>query len=351
MQYLEPGAIVAGATFPSSHAAVDAALLSAAPAGSSGGSVRGGVATSFADYKIIRRNGAVVGFEPSKIAVALTKAFIAVRGSQAAGSAAVREQVERLSANVVAALVRRQPAGGTFHIEDVQDQVELSLMRDGAHDVARAYVLYREQRAQERAARAKSDAPALSPLTMLEGGQRVALDLPRVRALIESACHGLGEQVSSEAILSETVKNLYDGVPLEAVYQSAILAARALIERDPAYAYVTARLLLHVVRTEVLGEEVMQEKMGPRYAEYFPRLIKYGIEVELLDERLAQFRCHAAAGAGPAIQLPRPADAVRPLFPASRRPPDRTAADLFHARGNGPRAERNRARGSRHRVL
>src|SRR5882672_10728940 len=289
MQYLEPGAIVAGATFPSSHAAVDAALLSAAPAGSSGGSVHGVVATSFADYKIIRRNGAVVGFEPSKIAVALTKAFIAVRGSQAAGSAAVREQVERLSANVVAALVRRQPAGGTFHIEDVQDQVELSLMRDGAHDVARAYVLYREQRAQERVARNKTDAPVRSPLTMLEGGQRVPLDLLRVRALIESACHGLGEQVSSEAILSETVKNLYDGVPLEAVYQSAILAARALIERDPAYAYVTARLLLHVVRTEVLGEEVMQEKMGARYGEYFPRLIKYGIEVELLDERLAQF--------------------------------------------------------------
>src|SRR6267378_6106437 len=163
MQYLEPGAIVAGATFPSSHAAVDAALLSAAPAGSSGGSVRGVVATSFADYKIIRRNGAVVGFEPSKIAVALTKAFIAVRGSQAAGSAAVREQVERLSANVVAALVRRQPAGGTFHIEDVQDQVELSLMRSGEHEVARAYVLYREKRSEARAHEAAQKKPAPQP--------------------------------------------------------------------------------------------------------------------------------------------------------------------------------------------
>ena len=125
-----------------------AAHLSAAEPGG----VTGVQATSYGDYKVIRRNGAVVAFEPSKIAVAMTKAFIAVRGGQGAASAAIREQVEKLTASVVTALMRRQPAGGTFHIEDVQDQVELSLMRDGAHDVARSYVLYRERRAQERAA-------------------------------------------------------------------------------------------------------------------------------------------------------------------------------------------------------
>jgi ribonucleoside-diphosphate reductase alpha chain len=253
-------------------------------------------ATSYADYKLIRRNGAVVAFEPGKIAVAMTKAFIAVRGGQGAASAAVREQVERLTGAVVGALVRRQPAGGTVHIEDVQDQVELSLMRDGAHDVARAYVLYRERRAQERAARAKEQVAA-APLTMLESGHRVPLDLVRVRALVESACAGLGEYTSPEAILGETVKNLYDGVPLDEVYKSAILAARALIEKDPAYAYVTARLLLHTIRQEVLGEEVTQAQMTKRYAEYFPRFIKYGIDAELLDERLALFDLKRLAAA------------------------------------------------------
>src|SRR5512138_3672226 len=134
------------------------------------GSVAGGLrATSFADFKIIRRNGAVVAFEPSKIAVAMTKAFIAVRGGQGAASAAIREQVEKLTGHVVQALMRRQPAGGTFHIEDVQDQVELSLMRDGAQDVARAYVLYREKRSQERARESRQKRDAESPrLTMLE---------------------------------------------------------------------------------------------------------------------------------------------------------------------------------------
>ncbi|HTE14203.1 MAG TPA: ATP cone domain-containing protein, partial [Burkholderiales bacterium] len=104
-------------------------------------------AAAYAQYKVIRRNGAVVGFEPPKIAVAVTKAFIAVNGGQGAASARVREQVVQLTENVVSALMRRQPSGGTVHIEDIQDQVELALMRGGEHHVARAYVLYREERA------------------------------------------------------------------------------------------------------------------------------------------------------------------------------------------------------------
>ena len=104
-----------------------------------------------ADYKVIRRNGAVVGFEPSKISVAMTKAFLAVNSSQGAASARIRDIVATLTESVVGALVRRQPQGGTVHIEDIQDQVELALMRSGEHDVARAYVLYREERAKARA--------------------------------------------------------------------------------------------------------------------------------------------------------------------------------------------------------
>jgi ribonucleoside-diphosphate reductase alpha chain len=165
------------------------------------GGVTGVQATSYGDYKVIRRNGAVVAFEPSKIAVAMTKAFIAVRGGQGAASAAIREQVEKLTSSVVSALMRRQPAGGTFHIEDVQDQVELSLMRDGAHDVARSYVLYRERRAQERAAArsAQPEAGAAS-LTMVEAGRRIPLDMPRIEALVRAACEGLVEFVTPESI-------------------------------------------------------------------------------------------------------------------------------------------------------
>jgi ribonucleoside-diphosphate reductase alpha chain len=247
-------------------------------------------AVGLADYRIIRRNGAVVGFEPSKISIAVTKAFLAVNGGQGAASARVRELVEQLTANVVSALVRRQPTGGTFHIEDIQDQVELALMRSGEHDVARAYVLYRakrmEERAQQRTAKAAGDAPQLH---IVEDGQRLPLDMERVRALIAAACIGLEQHVDADAILSETMKNLYDGVPVEELHKSAILAARALMEKDPAYSQVTARLLMHTIRKEVFGREVAQQDAQAHYVGYFPEFIQKGIEAELLDAKLAQF--------------------------------------------------------------
>ena len=149
-------------------------------------------AGQYADYKVIRRNGAVVGFEPGKITVALTKAFLAVTGGQGAASARVRELVEQLTEQVVQALMRRQPAGGTFHIEDIQDQAELALMRSGEHDVARAYVLYRERRAQERAAKLREQVEQ-STLHVVDGGERMPLDPRRLQALVESACEGLTE--------------------------------------------------------------------------------------------------------------------------------------------------------------
>ena len=241
-------------------------------------------------YNIIRRNGSVVNFEPSKIGIAMTKAFLAVNGGQGAASARVREIVDSLTRQVVSALVRSRPNGGTFHIEDIQDAVELSLMRSGEHDVARSYVLYRERRSQERA-RDKVDQapPEASTLHVTESGIRKPLDLAKLQATIESAGQGLGEFVDSAAILKETLKNLYDGIPVEEVYKSAILSARALVEKDPAYSQVTARLLLHTIRKEVLGEDVSQEEMLTAYASYFPRFIKRGVEGGLLNSELSRY--------------------------------------------------------------
>ena len=251
--------------------------------------VVGSPAAAYTSYQIIRRNGAVVGFEPDKIAVALMKAFLAVHGTQGAASASVRETVEQLTGSVVRALLRSRPGGGTFHIEDVQDQVELGLMRGGHHEVARAYVLYRERRSQERA---RQGAPAVvktPDLHVIENGQRVALDMHALRSLIESACAGLGAEVQAEPILAETRRNLYDGVPIDEVYKAAILAARTLIEKEPSYTRATARLLLHTIRREILGEEVTQAQMATRYADYFPQFIKQGVQAELLDDKLLQF--------------------------------------------------------------
>ncbi|MBT0571000.1 ribonucleoside-diphosphate reductase subunit alpha [Curvibacter sp. CHRR-16] len=263
---------------PSFASSSDAFVTGAAPA-----------ASPLSHYQIIRRNGSVVAFEPNKIAVAMMKAFLAVHGTQGAASASVRETVDQLTQQVIRALVRSRPGGGTFHIEDVQDQVELGLMRSGHHEVARAYVLYRERRAQERAKQGHEAAVAAPVLHVLDKGERVALDVAALQSRIETACQGLGADVQAAPILQETLKNLYDGIPVEEVFKASILAARTLIEKDPDYTYVTARLLFHTISREVLGQDVRQQDMQAAYEDYFPSFIKRGVEADLLDEKLLQF--------------------------------------------------------------
>src|SRR5947207_10020853 len=244
-----------------------------------------------AQYKVIRRNGAVVGFEPSKIAIAVTKAFLAVNAGQRAASSRVRELTAQLTDHVVTALMRRKPEGGAIHIEESQDQVELALMRGGEHEVARAYVLYREKRAQERAHEkqkgAKGDA-ATTAINVVEQGVSRPLDLARLKELVQSSCAGLAE-VEPERILKATLKDLYEGVPMDEVRKCVVLAARTLIEKDPAYSFVTARLLLDSIRYEAMGEECTQADMATKYADYFPRFVKHGIKIGLLNEALAQY--------------------------------------------------------------
>ncbi len=245
-------------------------------------------AASFDQYKVIRRNGSVVSFEPAKISVAMTKAFLAVNGGQGAASARVREMVERLTSDVVGALMRRQPHGGTLHIEDIQDQVELGLMRSGEHDVARSYVLYREERSRSRAQSKVVEPAHIINVTEIDGSVH-PLNMERLSALVLSACENLGDVVRADAVLGLALKDLYDGVPVHEVRKCLVLSARSLIEKEPAYNFVTARLLLNNICGEVLGEEVLPAEMSQRYAEYFPRFIKQGIAAELLDPKLAQF--------------------------------------------------------------
>ena len=252
---------------------------------------------ALSQYQIIRRNGAVVPFEPNKIAVAMMKAFLAVHGTQGAASSSVRETVEELTQGVIRALMRSRPAGGTFHIEDVQDQVELGLMRSEHHEIARAYVLYREKRSQERAQKTTQQTPAAPALHAIDNGQRVVLDLVRLKGIITDACVGLGADVKPEPIMAETMRNLYDGVPMDEVYKASVLAARTLIEKDPDYTFATARLLFHTITKEILGEDVAQADMPQAYVDYFPQFIKRGVENELLDEKLQQFDLARLAGA------------------------------------------------------
>jgi ribonucleoside-diphosphate reductase alpha chain len=255
-------------------------------------------AVSPGEVRVIRRNGKVTGFDASKISVAITKAFLAVEGGNAAASRRIHETVEELTDQVTKALLRRLPGGGTIHIEDIQDQVELALMRGGHHKVARAYVLYREERARLRAEKAwaeKAQQVEEDVLQVtLEDGSRKPLDKTRLAAIVEEACRGL-EGVKPSWIIEEARRNLFDGVAEKEIAPTLVMAARTRIEQEPNYTHVAARLLLGALRREALSflgqvpAAATQEEMNERYGEYFIDYIKRGVALELLSPELARF--------------------------------------------------------------
>ena len=246
------------------------------------------------EFRVTRRNGKATAFEPSKITVAITKAFLAVEGGAAAASPRIHETVKELTDSVIASLKRRAPGGGSFYIEDIQDQVELALMREGHHKVARAYVLYREARARERLdelAQTAETTPARSLNVSMLDGTVQPLDVARLRTLCDEACAGLAGTVAA-TVLEETIRNLYDGVSEKELSASLVMSARTLIETEPNYSYVAARLLMDQLRTETLSylqlapNHATQAEIGTRYADAFRACILKGVECELLDPTL-----------------------------------------------------------------
>ncbi|MCC2644520.1 MAG: ribonucleoside-diphosphate reductase subunit alpha [Burkholderiales bacterium] len=244
-------------------------------------------AGDFSSYQVVRRSGDVVEFNPSKITVAITKAYIAIHGSKSVASHSVRDQIGGLTNMVVSALQSRRPQGGSIFIEDIQDQVELALMRKGEHEVARSYVLYREERSRERALDGLS-LPKQKINVVNMDGSRHELNANHLMDVVTKACAGL-PATSPKIILDEALRNVYDGVTEEELYKSIILASRQLIEVEPEYNYVTARILMHTIAREVMGKEVDNTNMDKAYRDYFAAYIEEGIKAELLNPKLAQF--------------------------------------------------------------
>lgn len=257
--------------------------------------------TAPGQFRVIRRNGKVTAFSSEKISIAMTKAFLAVEGGNAAASNRIHEVVKNLTALVVSALTRRIPDGGTFHIEDIQDQVELALMREGHQKISRAYVIYRDEHARARAkerAQAQLAEEATSPVSninvTMEDGSVQPLNMQRLHAVVAEACHGL-QDVDQQAILNDTERNLFDGVPNKDVARMLVMSARTLIEKQPDYGYAASRLLLDDLRTEALSfiynkpSNATQSEIETRYVDYFDKYIKRAIDLELLDPRLGEY--------------------------------------------------------------
>jgi ribonucleoside-diphosphate reductase alpha chain len=254
----------------------------------------------YGHFQVIRRNGKTTGFDPEKIKVAMTKAFLEVEGGNAAASSRVHKVVENLTQQICQAVTRRLDDGGAVHIEDIQDQVELVLMRNGEHKVARAYVLYREEHARARAERQSTDAGQQAPAegqsirVTRKDGSTAHLDIKRLQTILAEATADLKE-VNGQKILDDTMRGLFDGMSETDVCPAMVMSARTMIEKEPNYSYVAARLLLDSLRSEALSFVMdsdtcaAQSEMQEIYPEYFKHFINKGISLELLDSQLATF--------------------------------------------------------------
>ena len=251
------------------------------------------------EYNVIRRNGKVTAFDATKISVAITKAFLEVEGGTAAASTRVHEKVKELTEQVVRGVTRRLPSGGTVHIEDIQDQVELALMRAGEQKVARAYVIYREERARARVEKGKEAEVEHTGATdglnvKTRDGALKKLDMERLAAIVDEACSGL-EHVDGRFIIDDTLRNLFDGVLEADVNPALVMSARALIEKEPNYSYVAARLLLDGLRREALSyinkddTEATQAQMAEQYPLYFRKYIETAASLDLLGHELVKY--------------------------------------------------------------
>ena len=231
--------------------------------------------------RVIKRNGSVVDFDRSKIEVAITKAFLAVHTSAAAASSSVQQKVAQLSQNVYDTFSSRMPSGGTIHIEEIQDQVELALMRSEELKVARAYVLYRAERTKLRQEESSisQEEPKLSPSE-------------RTETIAKEACEGLSG-TNAETILKEANKNLYEGASENEIKEALILSSRSLVEIEPNYTFATSRILLDNLRTEALSfldisQNATQKEMGKLYPKSLEAFIKKAIELELVNPELGK---------------------------------------------------------------
>ena len=245
--------------------------------------------------RVIKRNGQVVGFTHDKIAQAIQKAYFAVEGDIAKQSTSTNEKVQQLARVIAATFNRRLPSGGTLHIEEIQDQVELALMRQGEHKIARAYVLYREERAKQRtalrAAATQTSMPQIKVKTLT--GELKPLNITRLTAVIAEACEDLTD-VDPVRILQLTLQSLYDGISVSDVAQSLIMTTRTLVEEEPNYSYAAARLLLDKMRGETLSyfkiaEQAIQKEMTTFYPDVFTAYIHRAISLERLAPELAEF--------------------------------------------------------------
>lgn len=243
--------------------------------------------------RIKKRSGEIVLFEPEKIKKAISNAFVAARGNFN------DELSENLSQAIIDDLAKFFN-GDVPTVENVQNMVEKVLMEKEFFDIAKAYIIYRYEHTQQRQEEKekvlkKIDKHALS---VIKSDGRVEEFLPdKLKRTIQFVSRGYEKDVSIDAIITQTKSELYDNIPTSEIARALVLATRSLIEQDPAYSKVAARMLLRNIYKEAAGAEHMDfSKTEESYKSAFSRNIKRGVELGRLDSKILLYDLDEMAG-------------------------------------------------------
>jgi ribonucleoside-diphosphate reductase alpha chain len=255
-------------------------------------------------YQVKKRDGRVVPFNGGMIRNAILNCLLDVEGLKAKGisvnsdiSNRIHDEADRFTKLVLESLFRKEPPGGLpIYIEDIQDQVELAFMREGKQKAARSYVLFRDKRREERdaiASKQPREVPEEARFIVYPDGSRKLLDVAAIEKMLAESVEGI-DAVDGNLLKQVVFDGIFDGMKLRDLHTVVLMSARSLIENDPGYSQVTARILMNALQREALEAVGMQpvefaSQMQDAYPQYFKAYIGKAIAAELMDPELGTY--------------------------------------------------------------
>ncbi len=235
--------------------------------------------------RVVKRTGEIVTFNAERIRSAILSTV------EATGIAMTPAEVDAVVDNTVADI------DGRFteffpNVENIQDIVEKHLVVGGHYEVAKAYILYRaeRQKVREQAKKRAVEDARLGKLTAIKrDGRTVLFSVKKIERSIQLAAGEHQDDIDVGRILREVIHNVYDGIPAAQIEKALVLATTAFIEREPAYSFVAAGLMLQRVYKDVLGRSTTPGERDGLYRSSFQGQIRNGVTTGLLDPRMERF--------------------------------------------------------------
>jgi ribonucleoside-diphosphate reductase alpha chain len=236
--------------------------------------------------QIKKRNGTLAPFSVEKITLAMTKAF------NEASAEVTESKLKDITDSVVLFMEESFTGDRIPGVEDVQDLVEKAIMKEGYFEVAKIYILYRYEHAKIRAKEKEEVIQKIEENELMvtkRNGKKERFSLEKIRKNLEYFVKKEGSAVDVEVIVNQCQNEVYDGVTTEEVRRALIMVVRSMIEIDPAYSKLAARLLLDKIYREVFGVDFRYENIVAEHKKVFTRNIKNAVRDGLLDERMLKF--------------------------------------------------------------